>query len=94
MASPELSSLLSHIFSVVWWVGAKKMTCASECKCEYHVCQISRAAALHIARNAYRKQTCASECNCRVATCPRGYRVGAASVLRRSASIARAPGFG
>ena len=24
MASPELSSLLSHIFSVVWWVGAKE----------------------------------------------------------------------
>ena len=59
------------------------MTCASECKCEDHVCQISRAHALQVALNANREaQTCASECNCGVYV-PTRYCGGAAPVPRR-----------
>ena len=83
--------LCSHIFSVMWWVGAKKMTCASECKCKHHVCQISRAHALQVARNANRKANLRERMQVRYGyvptPVPRRCYAGATPVPRRSLAL-------
>ena len=86
MASPELSSLLSHIFSVVWWVGAKENDLRE--RLQVRESRVSNLTSYRTASHAQCKskgKTCASDCNRVVSIAPRvlgGYSI-APRVLRR-----------
>ena len=63
------------------------MTCASECKCKHHVCQISRAHALQVARNANRNANLRERMQLRYGYVPTPVPRNGRAVPRRSLAL-------